>query len=258
MTPITAPTFFTDPRISHGFFTRQGGVSEGLYDSFNCGPGTQDDPAHVIENRRRVTAHLKADHLVSLYQQHTADCYYVNQPLDEAQPRPVGDALVTDTPGLALGVLTADCCPILFSGTKEDDSPVIGAAHAGWGGALKGVQRTTVSKMLEIGAKLESIRAIIGPSIAQVSYEVADDFARPFLIQDDDNERFFMTGKPGHLQFDVPGYNALRLAGVGVHNILLTGEDTYADEARFFSYRRATHHREPDYGRQISAIVINT
>lgn len=256
MTPITHASFSADERIAHGFFTRAGGVSEGLYQDLNCAPGSHDDPAHVAENRRRVCAHLNAQHLVTLYQHHSADCLYVDGPVGEGDARPKGDALVTDVPGVALGVLSADCCPILFLGEKQNGAPVIGAAHAGWGGALKGVQRQTVAKMLETGAKLETIRAIIGPSIGQISYEVSDDFARPFLIQDDENERFFMTGRPGHLQFDVPGYNALRLAGVGVRDIVITGEDTYADAQRFFSFRRATHRGEADYGRQISAIVI--
>lgn len=251
MKPITT-TIFPD-HIAHGFFTRLGGVSEGIYASLNCGPGTNDVPDNVTENRARVTHYLGAHSLNTLYQEHTATCLYIDRALPD---RPVGDALVTEVPGVAIACLSADCAPILFYGEKADRAPIIGAAHAGWGGALKGIQSATVHSMVEHGARLETIRAAIGPCIAQVSYEVKEAFARPFLIQDDANEQFFMAGRDGHLQFDLAGYNALRLALAGVKSVVITGEDTYRDEARFFSFRRATHREEPDYGRQISAIVI--
>lgn len=254
--PIAAPILQKDPRIAHGFFTRAGGVSAGLYNALNAGPASGDAPDDVLENRRRIAAHLDADELVTLYQIHSADCLYVGAQVADGEDRPKGDALVTDVAGLAIGALTADCAPILFHGTRVDGSPVIGAAHAGWGGALKGVSVAIVSKMVELGAELTSICAVIGPCIAQASYEVRAEFASPFLDQDNENERFFMTGRDGHLQFDLAGYNAAQLAQAGVRNIVITGEDTYADEGRFFSYRRATHRAEPDYGRQVSAIVI--
>src|SRR5690606_1578674 len=159
--PITAPILQTDPRIAHGFFTREGGVSAGLYNSLNCGPGTDDARAHIIENRRRIAAYLGATELITLHQIPSAECLYATEQVGQADKRPKGDALVTDRPGLALGVLTADCAPILFHGSKPDGSPVIGTAHAGWGGALKGVSDATVSKMVGLGAELTSICAVI-------------------------------------------------------------------------------------------------
>lgn len=256
--PVTAALLSGKSSVAHGFFTRTGGVSAGLYYSLNGGPGSDDTPALVHENRRRVAAHLgtQADHLITLWQEHGDECLPVSGPVAEGAARPKGDALVTDRPGVALGVLSADCAPILFYGEKSDGAPVIGAAHAGWGGALKGVQIAAARRMLELGARLESLCAVIGPCIGQASYEVSEAFADPFLEQDEANERFFMAGKPGHLQFDLAGYNAARLALAGVGEVVITGEDTYSDEARFFSYRRAIHRGEPDYGRQISAIVI--
>ncbi len=254
--PIAAPILQKQERIAHGFFTREGGVSDGLYATLNAGPGSGDTIDDINENRQRIAAHLDADKLVTLYQVHSADCLYVTEQVTQGDDRPKADALVADIAGLAIGVLTADCAPILFYGEKQNGSPVIGAAHAGWGGALKGVSVATVSKMLEVGAELTSICAVIGPCIEQTSYEVKEDFALPFLDQDNENERFFMSGRAGHLQFDLAGYNAARLAQAGVRQIVITGEDTYTQEQRFFSYRRATHRNEPDYGRQLSVIVI--
>lgn len=254
--PIAAPILQKRERIAHGFFTREGGVSGGLYDSLNVGPGSGDIVDHIDENRRRIAAHLHAEELVTLYQVHSADCLYVTEQVAQGDDRPQADALVTDIAGLAIGALTADCAPILFYGEKQNGAPVIGAAHAGWGGALKGVSVATVSKMREVGVELTSICAVIGPCIGQTSYEVRQEFAHPFLDQDNENERFFMAGRDGHLQFDLAGYNAARLAQAGVRHVVITGEDTYPDEERFFSYRRATHRAEDDYGRQVSAIVI--
>ncbi|HOO82901.1 MAG TPA: laccase domain-containing protein, partial [Alphaproteobacteria bacterium] len=166
-------------------------------------------------------------------------------------------AMVTDVSGLALGVLTADCAPVLFYGKKSDGAPVVGAAHAGWGGALKGVLDNTLAMMLELGAVPESIRACIGPCIGQKSYEVRDDFADTFLEEDGRNEVFFTAGRcAGHLQFDLPGYCAAKLGRAGVKNVLIKDLDTYFNEEDFFSYRRATHRHEKDYGRQISVIMI--
>lgn len=245
--------------IAHGFFGRRGGVSSGLYDSLNCGSGSHDDPDLVIENRTRVAKALgvSESQLISVWQVHSPDCIYLAERLPADADKPKADAMVTDKAGLALGVLTADCGPVLFAGLKRDGSPIIGAAHAGWGGAIKGVCEATVQTMIEHGAELSSISAAIGPCIGSKSYEVSLGYERPFLDQDDANEHFFKpAARAGHLMFDLPGYIASRLARVGVRQIEITGVDTFSEEARFFSYRRTTHRDEPDYGRQISAICI--
>lgn len=244
--------------VRHGFFGRHGGVSSGIYGSLNCGSGSQDDPAAVAENRSRAAAVLgvSTDRLLSLYQVHSAICLTVTEPFEEGV-RPEADAMVTDVPGLALGVLTADCGPVLLTGTKANGSPVIGAAHAGWGGALGGILEATVLAMRELGAIPYSIRAALGPCIGPASYEVSTDFEAPFLEQDVENAHFFRAGRrDGHLMFDLPGYIARRLALAGVERVYITGVDTCADEERCFSYRRATLRGEPDYGRQLSAVVI--
>jgi YfiH family protein len=176
----------------------------------------------------------------------------VNAPHKE---RPQADAQVTDVPGLAISILTADCAPVLFYG-RNDKGPVIGAAHAGWKGALGGVLDSTVYEMEEYGVKAKDIKAAIGPCISKRSYEVGQDFAAPFLNEDPENERFFMNGGAGKLMFDLPGYCAARLYNCGLTNVAITGIDTYANERDYFSFRRATHRKEPDYGRQISVIVI--
>jgi len=245
--------------ISYGFFGRQGGVSRGIYSALNCGPGSDDDPAHVNENRRIVAQAVGCapQNLLSLYQVHGDRCITVDGVYD-AHDRPKADAHVTDQAGIALGVLSADCTPILFHGTKADGSPVIGAAHAGWGGALKGVSASAVEAMIALGAVKDSITACIGPCIAQGSYEVGADFADPFMAEDPQNERFFKVAqKEGRLMFDLTGYNALKLAKAGVKRVLIKGVDTYFNEEEFFSYRRTTHRSEKDYGRQISVIKIN-
>lgn len=245
-------------KAGHGFFTRLGGVSGGLYASLNCGPGSGDDLTHVAENRRRVCEAMDgADStLLTLYQVHGNTCVYASAPF--AGDRPQADAMVTDVPGIILGILTADCAPVLFYGEKEGGTPVIGAAHAGWGGALKGILQATVRAMTDAGAQTASLRAAVGPCIAQTSYEVREDFALPFLEQGEDNAHFFKQArKAGHLMFDLPGYCALTLAQAGVRHVSISGLDTYSDEERFFSYRRATHRGEQQYGRQISCIRID-
>jgi len=195
--------------------------------------------------------------LVTVHQVHSATCHIIDKPFAEGAARPEADAMATDKAGLALGVLTADCTPILFAGVKVDGAPVIGAAHSGWGGSLKGVGEATVDKMLALGATLESIQATIGPCIGPKSYEVSVGFEAPFLQCDPADEHFFREArKDGHLMFDMPGYVASRLARHGVQNVTITGHDTCALEDDFFSYRRKTHNDEPDYGRQMSAIVI--
>ena len=241
--------------INHGFFGRKGGVSEGVYKSLNVGFGTKDDPENVAENRARVAKALdvEPDNLITLHQTHSPDCFYIGGKL--AGYRPQADAMVTDIEGIAIGVLTADCVPVLFYGKKKFGPPVIGAAHAGWGGALKGVLQNTVKMMREKGA--ETISAAIGPCIRQQSYEVSDEFMAKFVGQHSDNQVFFMdAGRAGHQMFDLPGYVDKILRQVRVERIGDCGIDTYNDEDNYFSYRRATHRQEPDYGRQISAIVI--
>ena len=251
MTPHTAPLLDL-PGIGHGFFDRQGGVSEGLYESLNCGTGSRDAPAAVAENRARVAASLGAQSLVSLAQVHSAIVHTVGADWDGAS-RPEGDGLVTKRPGVALGILTADCAPVLFA---DRDAGVIGAAHAGWKGAIGGVTDATIAAMVALGAERGRIVAAVGPCIAQASYEVDAGFARRFEDHDPENERFFAAGRADHFQFDLEGYVARRLAVAGVTRVELLGADTYAQPDRFYSYRRATHRGEPDYGRQISLIGL--
>lgn len=242
-------------RIRHAFFTREGGVSEGIYTSLNCGPGSSDDAAAVAENRARAMAmlDLEPQALVTVHQAHTADVVVVDGPWPGEQP--VADAMVTVTPGLALGILTADCAPVLFADRR---GTVVAAAHAGWKGALGGVLENTVEKMVGLGAKRKNIVAAIGPCIGQRSYEVRDDFAAPFLAESPENRDFFAPGRrPGHLLFDLPGYVSRKLARVGVIEVTRVPADTCRDEARFFSYRRTTLRGEADYGRQLSAILLD-
>ena len=242
-------------RIRHGFFTREGGVSAGLYASLNCGPGSKDDAALVAENRAQAMALLDqpASALVTVYQVHSPDVAVVEAPFAAGQP-PKADALVTDRPGLALGILTADCAPVLLADRK---GAVIGAAHAGWRGALGGVLDNTLDAMERLGAKRKGVVAAIGPCIGHRSYEVGPEFPAPFLAEDADNSNFFAEApRPGHYLFDLPGYIARRLAKLGVLDVTRVPADTVRDEARFFSYRRATLRRESDYGRQLSAIVL--
>ncbi len=236
--------------IAHGFFGRAGGVSEGIYASLNCGPGSRDAPAAVAENRRRVQAALGADSLLSLSQVHSAVVH--TMPMWEA--RPDGDGMVTATPGLALGILTADCAPVLFADRK---ARVIGAAHAGWKGAHGGVLEATLDAMEKLGASRAGISAAIGPCISQQNYEVGFDFRDRFLEQGLRMRKFFVpSDKEGHYRFDLEGYVAHRLTAAGTGSVEKLGICTYPPENGFFSFRRATHAQQPDYGRQISAIVL--
>lgn len=242
-------------RIRHGFFTREGGVSAGIYTSLNCGPGSKDDPAAVAENRARCMAQmdLPAEALVTVYQCHTPDAVVVGAPFAKGEA-PKADAMVTNKPGLALGILTADCVPVLFADRK---AAVIGAAHAGWRGALGGVLENTLEAMSKLGAKPGNVVAAIGPCIGQRSYEVGPEFPAPFLAEFAGNSDFFAAAnRPGHHLFDLPGYVARRLSRRGLAEITRVPADTCRDETRFFSYRRATLRGEPDYGRQLSAIVL--
>lgn len=249
----------SDNKINHAFFGRNGGVSDGIYASLNCGLGSNDAPDKVMQNRLIVADYFGQDlkNLSGVNQIHSPDCLILKDCMLEGEERPKADAIVTDTPGLILGVLTADCGPVLFYGRTRTGVPVIGAAHAGWRGAIGGVLEGTLRRMVECGAELSGIQAAIGPCIGPKSYEVNEEFIEPFMAQDDANEHFFKDAqKDGHLMFDLPGYIASRLAIAGVKDITITGHDTFADEDNFFSYRRKTHRNEPDYGRQISAIMI--
>lgn len=239
--------------VAHGFLGRRGGVSVGAVAGLNVGLGSQDDPAAVAENRRRAAAAVLPDAaLVTLYQVHSAEAVTVAAAHADAD-RPHADALVTDRPGLLLGILTADCAPVLFA---DRAAGVVGAAHAGWKGALGGVTDATLAAMERLGARRDRIAAAIGPCIARASYEVDDGFLARFAAADAANERFFAAGRAGHHRFDLEAYVAHRLATAGVTRIEALGLDTYADEDRFYSYRRATHRGEADYGRQISLIGL--
>ena len=228
-------------------------MSTGAHAGVNVGLGSDDDPGAIAENRRRAAeAVLPGGRLVTVFQVHSADAVTVADPWDDTA-RPHADALVTNRAGLALGILTADCAPVLLA---DREAGVIGAAHAGWKGAIGGVTDATLTAMEKLGARRERIAAAIGPCIARASYEVDDGFARRFDEADPANERFFAPGKPGHHQFDLEAYVAHRLAAAGVTRIAALGLDTYADEDRFFSFRRATHRGESAYGRQISIIGL--
>ena len=240
--------------VAHGFLGRAGGVSTGAYAGLNVGLGSDDDADAVAENRRRAAeAVLPGARLVTAYQVHCADCVTVRVPFEE-RLRPHADALVTDRPGLALGVLTADCAPVLLA---DRDAGVVGAAHAGWKGALAGVTDTTLLAMEALGARRGRIAAAVGPCIARASYEVDEAFARRFEGDDPANERFFAEGRAGYFQFDLEAYVVHRLAAAGVTRVAALGLDTYADDTRFFSYRRATHRGDPGYGRQIALIGLH-
>ena len=242
--------------ISHGFFTREGGHSTGLFSSLNCGMGSGDDRAAVTENRAKVAARLGVapDCLLSAYQVHSAEAVLVSGPWADREERPKVDGLVTRTPGVALGVLTADCGPVLFA---DPQARVIGAAHAGWKGALTGVTARTVELMEEQGADRARIVAVIGPTISRAAYEVGPEFPARFTEADPANLRYFTpSDRPGHSMFDLPAYLADRLRGQGVGQVIDLSLCTFSDERRFFSYRRATHRNEKDYGRLISAIAL--
>jgi len=235
--------------VPHGFMTRRGGVSTGPVASLNCGYGADDDRAAIAENRRRAAdAVLPSAALVGLHQVHSADVVVVEQPWSD-DARPKADAMVTDRPGVLLGILTADCAPVLLA---DPEAGVVGAAHAGWRGAHGGIVGNTVAAMEALGARRERIAAAIGPCIAQASYEVGEDFRRAFA---DDEARFFAPGRPGHWRFDLPGYVARRLEESRVGQVEVLGRDTYAEPELFYSFRRATHRGEPTYGRLLSLIA---
>ncbi len=239
--------------VAHGFFGRRGGVSTGELASLNCGLGSGDDPALIAANRQRVAdAVMPGAALTGLYQVHGNRCVIVDESTDLAT-RPEADALATGTPGMLLGILTADCVPVLFA---DREAGVVGAAHAGWKGAIAGVTDATLDAMESLGARRAHIAAAIGPCIGRASYEVDDGFAQHFLADDPANERFFAAGKPGHAMFDIAAYVAARLAAAGVTRIAIGGQDTYALPQDYFSYRRACHKEENTYGRQLSVIGL--
>ncbi|KQM26350.1 MULTISPECIES: peptidoglycan editing factor PgeF [unclassified Sphingomonas] len=239
--------------VAHGFLGRRGGVSKGIVSGLNTGLGSGDDPAAIAENRARVVdAVLPGAALCGLYQIHSASVVRVLTAFPDGE-RPQGDAMVTERPNILLGILTADCAPVLLA---DREAGVVGAAHAGWKGALAGVTDATIAQMEKLGARADRIAAAVGPCIARASYEVDMGFVERFCATDPANERFFAENRPGHARFDLEAYVVHRLAAAGVRRIEALGQDTYAQEDRFFSFRRATHRGEADYGRQLSVIGL--
>ena len=238
--------------LRHGFFTRLGGASSGVFAGLNCGAGSSDQTEIVTINRNRAADAMGVAHdrLLGVHQVHSARVVTVAGPL---ATRPKADALVTRTPDLALSVLTADCQPVLFADVKQG---VIGAAHAGWRGALDGVLEATVDAMVDLGARRGAISAVIGPCIGQRSYEVGPEFFDTFMAEDPDAARFFAQGKGDRMHFDLPGFGLFRLRAAGVGHAEWTRHCTYSDPHRFYSYRRSTHGKEADYGRLIAAITL--
>ena len=251
---LDSPLLSAVPRLRHGFFNREGGVSQGIYAALNGGTGSNDDPERVAENRRRMARQMGValEHLLTAFQVHSADVAVASSPWDTAS-RPRADAIVTRTEGLAIGITAADCGPILFADPK---ARVIGAAHAGWKGALTGIVESTVGAMESLGADRTNIVAAIGPLIRQHSYEVGNEFVERFIESDAENSLFFVPAtREGHAMFDLAGFIRSRLENAGVLIIDDIGIDTYSDP-RFFSYRRSVHRKEADYGRHIHAIVL--
>jgi YfiH family protein len=251
---LQAPALAALPGIRHGFFTRDGGVSDGVYASLNGGVGSKDLRANVDENRARMAKALavRPERLLTCYQIHSPKVVEAREPWSH-ETRPHADAIVTREKALAIGVSTADCGPVLFA---DPQAQVIGAAHAGWRGALGGVLEATVVEMERLGASRSRIVAAAGPMIHQPSYEVGAELVEKFVASDADNARFFAPGQPGHFMFDLPGYVVARLKRLGLAAIDNLALCTYADPARFYSYRRTTHRAEPDYGRHVNAITL--
>jgi YfiH family protein len=251
--PITAADLAALPGLAHGFFTRQGGISQGIFSSLNCGLGSTDDPIAVRENRARVAAHLGAFDVITAHQVHSATAIVADRAWSPDQ-RPRVDAIVTATPGLAVGVLSADCAPILFA---DQQARVVAAAHAGWRGAVGGIAEATIAAMLELGARKERIRAAVGPCIGPAVYEVGPDFQADVLARDPESAEFFRRLSPGAREhFDLPGYVANRLLRAEISVDARPALCTYDGDALFFSYRRSRAQKNLDYGRQISAIVL--
>ncbi|MBW4710634.1 peptidoglycan editing factor PgeF [Roseobacter sp. YSTF-M11] len=238
--------------LRHGFFTRRGGASSGVFAGLNCGQGSSDQTEIVAINRTRVAQAMGVtpDNLLSLHQVHSTTVMTVTGPFAD---KPRADAMVTRQPGLALSVLTADCQPVLFA---DRHNGVIGAAHAGWRGALDGILEATIDAMCDLGANRSGITAVIGPSISQSAYEVGPEFFDDFMAETPENARFFASGTGDKMQFDLPAFGLSRLRGAGIASAEWTRHCTYSDPERFFSYRRATHAKEADYGRLIAAIAL--
>lgn len=252
---ITSRELAGEAGIRHAFFTREGGASGGIYGSLNGGLGSNDEPAAIAENRARMARHLKVEptHLVSLYQVHSPDVEVVTGPW--AGERPKADAMVTVSQNVALGVSSADCGPILFA---DGEARVIGAAHSGWKGAFSGVVGSTVTAMEKLGARRERILAVLGPTISARAYEVGPEFIERFKAENRTYARFFTASeRAAHAMFDLPAFIALKAQEAGIGRFVDMGLCTYADETRFFSYRRTTHRGESDYGRLISAIALD-
>ncbi len=245
--PITHPAL---DGVTHGFFTRAGGASSGIFEGLNCGLGSSDQADIVSINRNRVREHMGATHLQTVHQHHSADVAIIRAPAD---PVPIADALVTNVAGIALGILTADCQPVLFF---DPGANVIGAAHAGWKGAQGGVIQATVEAMIDIGADRSRIIGVIGPCISQRAYEVGPDFFDGFTAQDPENAWYFANGKADRYLFDLPSYGLSQMRDAGIASAQWTGHCTYSDPARFFSYRRCVHNNDPDYGRLIASITL--
>jgi len=253
--PLTAANLAGLPGVRHGFFTRAGGTSDGIYAGLNCGLGSKDEAARVIENRRRVAEYLGAAHgaITTLYQVHGATALCIDTPAARDN-LPKADAVVTATPGLAVGVLTADCTPVLFA---DPEAKIVAAAHAGWRGAVAGIIESTITAMESLGARRATIRAALGPSIGSKVYEVGPEFEVALLARDPGNEHcFFLPAPEARVHFDLPRYVAGRLERAGIHDVVVEAPCTFENESLFFSYRRAQALKEPDYGRQISAIVV--
>jgi YfiH family protein len=239
--------------LPHGFLGRRGGVSTGVVAGLNVGSGSSDNPAAVFRNRGLAVAAIRpGSELATVHQCHSAEAVTIVRawPMEE---RPRADAMATDRPGILLGIVTADCAPVLFA---DLDAGVIGAAHAGWRGALAGVTDSAIAAMERLGARRERIHAAVGPCIAQASYEVDERFRERFLADDPDNARFFASAPTGKPHFDLEDYVVHRLVATGIEEVEALNLDTYADPDRFFSFRRSTHRGEPDYGRQLSAIAL--
>ena len=237
--------------VTHGFFTRQGGVSTGHYAALNGGQGSKDRAQAVGENRARIAAHLGIERLVSVHQVHGDRVEVVSGVWSGARPR--ADGMVTNRAGIGLAILVADCAPVLFADAR---ARVVGAAHAGWKGALTGVLEATVSAMIGLGADRGRIAAVVGPAISQRAYEVGPEYVERFLDQDPDHARFFAGGTNDRALFDLPGFCLHRLREAGIGSAEWTGHCTYSDEGRFFSYRRTCHRGEADYGRLVAAITL--
>ena len=253
--PVMASNLAALNGIRHGFYTREGGVSTGIYAGLNCGAGSDDDRLAVVENRRRVAEHLGGKHrdIATPHQIHGADVIIVRAPMPRGE-RTKADAIVTKTQGLAVGILTADCAPVLFA---DPDARVVAAAHAGWRGAVGGVLKSTLDTMVSLGADRSRIVAAIGPCISGPNYEVGETFKSELLALDPSGERFFsLPEEKTKPHFDLPGYISHQLDSLGCYNTEAQTHCTYAGESLFYSYRRSTHRSEPDYGRQISAIVV--